>query len=105
MFNLNILIACLYLKDLGLLAKPTHGDKIRFAPPLIINEKQIERIVEQLMGKAPAKPDERYSFLNPLKELGNSILSAISIIKKHEGFCDGRQYQRLSTKNCDVIYE
>ena len=27
---------CLYLKELGILAKPTHGDKIRFAPPLII---------------------------------------------------------------------
>lgn len=25
----------------GLLAKPTHGDKIRFAPPLVINEAQI----------------------------------------------------------------
>ena len=36
---------CLHLKDLGLLAKPTHGDKIRFAPPLIINEKQIDEAV------------------------------------------------------------
>ncbi|MEI6190419.1 MAG: ornithine--oxo-acid transaminase [Chitinophagia bacterium] len=32
---------CIHLRDLGLLAKPTHGDKIRFAPPLIINEAQI----------------------------------------------------------------
>jgi ornithine--oxo-acid transaminase len=32
---------CLTLKDNGLLAKPTHGDKIRFAPPLIINRDQI----------------------------------------------------------------
>lgn len=32
---------CLELKDLGLLAKPTHGDKIRFAPPLTINEGQV----------------------------------------------------------------
>lgn len=32
---------CLELKELGLLAKPTHGNKIRFAPPLIINEAQI----------------------------------------------------------------
>lgn len=32
---------CLTLKDNGLLAKPTHGDKIRFAPPLIINREQI----------------------------------------------------------------
>jgi ornithine--oxo-acid transaminase len=36
---------CLHLKDLGLLAKPTHGDKIRFAPPLIINESQIKEAV------------------------------------------------------------
>jgi ornithine--oxo-acid transaminase len=32
---------CLTLKDNGLLAKPTHGDKIRFAPPLIINREQV----------------------------------------------------------------
>lgn len=32
---------CLELKRNGLLAKPTHGDKIRFAPPLIINEEQV----------------------------------------------------------------
>lgn len=32
---------CLALKENGLLAKPTHGDKIRFAPPLIITEEQV----------------------------------------------------------------
>jgi len=32
---------CLALKENGLLAKPTHGDKIRFAPPLTINKEQI----------------------------------------------------------------
>ena len=32
---------CLALKENGLLAKPTHGDKIRFAPPLIITKEQI----------------------------------------------------------------
>ena len=36
---------CLHLKDLGLLAKPTHGDKIRFAPPLIITENQIDEAI------------------------------------------------------------
>ena len=40
---------CLHLRDLGLLAKPTHGDKIRFAPPLIITEKQIDEAV-QIIG-------------------------------------------------------
>jgi len=33
---------CLLLKENGLLAKPTHGDKIRFAPPLIITRAQID---------------------------------------------------------------
>ncbi|KAJ8250305.1 hypothetical protein COCON_G00222270 [Conger conger] len=32
---------CLRLRDNGLLAKPTHGDIIRFAPPLIIKEDEI----------------------------------------------------------------
>lgn len=32
---------CLQLKENGLLAKPTHGDIIRLAPPLIINKDQV----------------------------------------------------------------
>lgn len=32
---------CLALRDNGLLAKPTHGNIIRFAPPLMINEEQL----------------------------------------------------------------
>jgi ornithine--oxo-acid transaminase len=32
---------CLRLKENGLLAKPTHGDKIRFAPPLTITREQV----------------------------------------------------------------
>jgi ornithine--oxo-acid transaminase len=39
-------ILCLELMKNGLLAKPTHGDKIRFAPPLIITEQQIIECVE-----------------------------------------------------------
>ncbi|MBT0812250.1 ornithine--oxo-acid transaminase [Litoribacter ruber] len=44
---------CVALKDNGLLAKPTHGNIIRFAPPLVITEEQlheccdiIERTIE-----------------------------------------------------------
>ncbi|HNQ12945.1 MAG TPA: ornithine--oxo-acid transaminase [Bacteroidia bacterium] len=37
---------CLILKKNGLLAKPTHGDIIRFAPPLIMNQTQMEECVE-----------------------------------------------------------
>jgi ornithine--oxo-acid transaminase len=33
------------LKENGLLAKPTHGDKIRFAPPLIITAEQVKECV------------------------------------------------------------
>ena len=36
---------CLILKELGLLAKPTHGDKIRFAPPLLITAEQVAECV------------------------------------------------------------
>lgn len=36
---------CMSMKDNGLLAKPTHGDKIRFAPPLIITKEQIDECV------------------------------------------------------------
>ncbi|MCK4562394.1 MAG: aminotransferase class III-fold pyridoxal phosphate-dependent enzyme, partial [Flavobacteriaceae bacterium] len=32
---------CIKLRDNGLLAKPTHGNIIRFAPPLVINEEQL----------------------------------------------------------------
>ena len=37
---------CLALKENGLLAKPTHGDIIRFAPPLVINKEQILECVD-----------------------------------------------------------
>lgn len=37
---------CLALKENGLLAKPTHGNIIRFAPPLIITKEQITECIE-----------------------------------------------------------
>ncbi|XP_059607916.1 ornithine aminotransferase, mitochondrial [Phlebotomus argentipes] len=37
---------CLRLRDNGLLAKPTHGDIIRFAPPLVMTAEQIDECVE-----------------------------------------------------------
>jgi ornithine--oxo-acid transaminase len=36
---------CMEMKENGLLAKPTHGDKIRLAPPLVITEQQITECV------------------------------------------------------------
>ncbi|MBL7891920.1 MAG: ornithine--oxo-acid transaminase [Bacteroidia bacterium] len=45
---------CLALKDNGLLAKPTHGDIIRFAPPLVITEAQLMEcvgIIKKTLGQ------------------------------------------------------
>ncbi len=36
---------CLSLRDAGLLAKQTHGNIIRFAPPLVINEKELREAI------------------------------------------------------------
>lgn len=37
---------CMALKENGLLAKPTHGNIIRFAPPLVMNEEQLRDCVD-----------------------------------------------------------
>ena len=37
---------CLALMENGLLAKPTHGDKIRFAPPLVITEVEMDLCID-----------------------------------------------------------
>lgn len=42
---------CLLLKDKGLLAKPTHGNIIRFAPPLVISETQLQKAID-IIGEA-----------------------------------------------------
>jgi len=42
---------CLKMKELGVLAKPTHGHIIRFTPPLVITEQQLREAIE-LIKKA-----------------------------------------------------
>jgi ornithine--oxo-acid transaminase len=37
---------CERFKEHGLLAKPTHGDKIRFAPPLVISASQMQEALQ-----------------------------------------------------------
>ena len=39
---------CLELMKNGLLAKPTHGDKIRLAPPLVITQEQLDESISIL---------------------------------------------------------
>ena len=41
---------CIKLKENGLLAKPTHGNIIRFAPPLVINEEQLSQCVDIIIN-------------------------------------------------------
>ena len=40
--NVNAWDICVTLKNNGLLAKPTHGNIIRFAPPLVMDKGQME---------------------------------------------------------------
>jgi len=45
---------CLALRDAGLLAKQTHGNIIRFAPPLVITEKELREalgIIKSVLEK------------------------------------------------------
>ena len=41
---------CLSLRDNGLLAKPTHGNIIRFAPPLVINKEQLINCINVIVS-------------------------------------------------------
>ncbi len=41
---------CIELKENGLLAKPTHGDKIRFSPPLNITKQQLKECILIISG-------------------------------------------------------
>ena len=41
---------CLKLRDNGLLAKPTHGNIIRFAPPLVMTEEQLLDCVQIIVN-------------------------------------------------------
>ncbi len=39
---------CLSMKEKGVIAKPTHGNIIRFTPPLIITEEQMLDAIERI---------------------------------------------------------
>lgn len=56
-FRVSAWDICLKLKDGGLLAKPTHDNIIRFAPPLIMTDEQMSegcRIIEQVFREVDA---------------------------------------------------
>jgi len=45
---------CLKMKENGVLAKPTHGDIIRFAPPLVITEEQLREAIARIVKSIQA---------------------------------------------------
>lgn len=45
---------CMEMKNRGLLAKPTHGDKIRFAPPLLISKEEIDECIQIIAASLEA---------------------------------------------------
>ena len=41
---------CVALKNNGLLAKPTHGNIIRFAPPLVMTETELRECIDIIIS-------------------------------------------------------
>jgi|SRR5690625_490067 len=48
---------CITMKENGLLAKPTHGNIIRFAPPLVINKEEMKACIEIIKKSLDAYED------------------------------------------------
>ena len=48
---------CLKLRDNGLLAKPTHGNIIRFAPPLVMTEEQLRDCIRIIVDTITSMED------------------------------------------------
>ncbi|KAL1957524.1 hypothetical protein VTO42DRAFT_5750 [Malbranchea cinnamomea] len=62
---------CLLMKEKGLLAKPTHQNIIRLAPPLVITEEEIKtalRIIEEAIHELPTLSGEREDRIIPPSE-------------------------------------
>lgn len=55
---------CMRLRDNGLLAKPTHGDIIRFAPPLVITEEQVKECIEIIKSTIVAFAEQKLKASN-----------------------------------------
>jgi len=62
---------CMLFKEKGLLAKPTHQNIIRLAPPLVITEKEIETaltIIKEAMKELPNLKGKREDEILPPSE-------------------------------------
>ncbi|KAF2099090.1 ornithine aminotransferase [Rhizodiscina lignyota] len=59
---------CMLMKEKGLLAKPTHQNIIRLAPPLVISEQQIQeslRIIKEALEELPGLKGEKEKKILP----------------------------------------
>ena len=65
------------MKENGLIAKPTHGNIIRFAPPLVITKEEIKMSCEIISSSILDFIGKVYSIINQLNN--SSSLSIISI--------------------------
>ena len=72
---------CLRMRDNGLLAKPTHGNIIRFAPPLVMNETELRECINIIIIYT-----------------SNSTLNNISSISVNDETCSG--YTVKSSSRC-----
>jgi len=62
---------CMLMKEKGLLAKPTHQNIIRLAPPLVITEDEIKtalRIIEEACEELPDLKGKREAEILPPEE-------------------------------------
>ncbi|KAH9223146.1 putative ornithine aminotransferase [Leptodontidium sp. 2 PMI_412] len=67
---------CMLMKSKGLLAKPTHQNIIRFAPPLVISEEQIRqslKIIGDAITELPTLKGEKEDEIIPASEKGVHI--------------------------------
>jgi ornithine--oxo-acid transaminase len=52
---------CVALKENGLLAKPTHGNIIRFTPPLVITEEQLNECIDIITSTVKKYEEENWN--------------------------------------------
>merc|ERR1712058_51522 len=67
---------CMLMKSKGLLAKPTHQNIIRFAPPLVISEEQIKqslKIIGDAITELPNLKGKKEDEIIPASEKGVHI--------------------------------
>jgi hypothetical protein len=106
----------LKFRDYGLLAKPTHGNKIRFAPPLVITEAQIQdclSIIEKrstISNKKKIVMERFIKLIKPVRywrrtksDLGIDAIE-IAAINRNSDYFSQFEFEDVKTHN-ESIYD